>query len=222
MKIAKDVLGRNVSSEFERTSPHSFQEVKGAARFVKSEVKGAARFVKSDKSFNCKAKTKLLQTAMARKMMLQQTRARVTLNPITQSITLLHNIPEPMTDGKPMSDNNTSQTKYDVFVNFRGKDICYGFLSHLIKAFERNKIYAFLDYQLEKGEEIGHHLEKYEHIVIPVFYKVEPTVVGHQSSDSYRNAFAENERKYEKKVQIWRDALNETAKISGIVSSTFP
>ena len=35
-----------------------------------------------------------------------------------------------------MSDNKDPQIKYDVFVNFTGKDIHHGFLSHLTEAFD--------------------------------------------------------------------------------------
>lgn len=64
---------------------------------------------------------------------------------------------------------------------------------------------------------------RYEHPVIHVFYKVKPTDVQHQSSESYKNAFVEHERKYENKtkMQIWRDALNKSAEISGIASLNF-
>lgn len=59
---------------------------------------------------------------------------------------------------KNMSENNTLQTKYDVFVSFRGKDIRSGFLGHLIDIFQRNKINAFVDHKLESGDEIGSSL----------------------------------------------------------------
>eukprot|EP00256_Glycine_max_P039320 XP_006588011.1 protein SUPPRESSOR OF npr1-1, CONSTITUTIVE 1 [Glycine max] len=53
-----------------------------------------------------------------------------------------------------MSKNNASQTKYDVFVSFRGVDIRRGFLSHLIGTFKSKQINAFVDDKLERGEEI--------------------------------------------------------------------
>ncbi|RDX83900.1 TMV resistance protein N, partial [Mucuna pruriens] len=53
-----------------------------------------------------------------------------------------------------MSDNNTPQIKYDVFVSFRGEDIRHGFLSHLTDTFERKKINAFVDDKLERGDKI--------------------------------------------------------------------
>ncbi|RDY08074.1 Disease resistance protein TAO1, partial [Mucuna pruriens] len=47
---------------------------------------------------------------------------------------------------KPMSDKSAPQTK--------GKDIRRGFLSHLIEAFKRKQINAFVDDKLERGERI--------------------------------------------------------------------
>ncbi|RDX60343.1 putative disease resistance protein RPP1, partial [Mucuna pruriens] len=47
---------------------------------------------------------------------------------------------------KPMSDNSAPQIK--------GKDIRQGFLSHLIEAFKRKQINAFVDDELERGERI--------------------------------------------------------------------
>nr|KYP42796.1 Putative disease resistance protein At4g11170 family [Cajanus cajan] len=46
-------------------------------------------------------------------------------------------------------------TVYDVFVSFRGKDIRQGFLGHLVEAFPRKQIHAFVDYKLERGDEIS-------------------------------------------------------------------
>ncbi|RDX86459.1 putative disease resistance protein, partial [Mucuna pruriens] len=157
---------------------------------------------------------------------------------------------------KPMADNSVPQTKYDVFVSFRGVDIRCRFLSHLIDTFQSKQINAFVDDKLERGEEIWPSLvkaiegssisliifsqdyassrwcleelvtilecrEKYGQIVIPVFYHVDPTHVRYQSSESYKDAFAEHARKYKTKVQFWRHALNKSAAISGIDSSKF-
>ncbi|XP_027337257.1 disease resistance protein RML1A-like [Abrus precatorius] len=53
------------------------------------------------------------------------------------------------------TSNNAPRIKYDVFVSFRGKDIRDNFLSHLIEAFPRKQIYAFVDDKLERGDEIS-------------------------------------------------------------------
>jgi len=47
--------------------------------------------------------------------------------------------------------NNTPQSKYDVFVSFRGEDIRKVFLSHLAEAFSRKQINAFVDDKLKRG-----------------------------------------------------------------------
>nr|WIL59982.1 nodulation protein [Melilotus officinalis] len=54
--------------------------------------------------------------------------------------------------------NNTPQLKYDVFVSFRGEDIRDHFLSHLIDAFPRKKINAFIDEKLKRGDDISDSL----------------------------------------------------------------
>jgi len=50
------------------------------------------------------------------------------------------------------------QSKYDVFVNFRGDDIRHSFLGHLVKEFSRKKINAFVDDKIKRGDEISHSL----------------------------------------------------------------
>jgi hypothetical protein len=47
------------------------------------------------------------------------------------------------------------QRKYDVFLSFRGEDTRLKFTSHLHAALERKKIYTYIDYRLERGDEIG-------------------------------------------------------------------
>ncbi|MED6106650.1 hypothetical protein PIB30_006275 [Stylosanthes scabra] len=44
--------------------------------------------------------------------------------------------------------------KYDVFVSFRGPDVRRGFLGHLVDALSRKKIHAFVDDNIEVGDEI--------------------------------------------------------------------
>eukprot|EP00257_Ricinus_communis_P026226 XP_025013640.1 disease resistance protein RLM3-like [Ricinus communis] len=44
--------------------------------------------------------------------------------------------------------------KYDVFISFRGADIRDGFLSHLYKSLCRNQVHAFVDENLDRGEDI--------------------------------------------------------------------
>lgn len=149
-----------------------------------------------------------------------------------------------------------SQITYDVFVSFRGPDIRRGFLSHLVEAFSRNQIVAFVDNKLHKGDEISESLlgaierssisviifsqnyasshwcldelvkivesrRKEGQIVLPVFFKVDPTDVRHQKG-AYGDAFAELEKKHNSiRVLAWRSALKEAADISGYHSSNF-
>jgi len=50
--------------------------------------------------------------------------------------------------GKVTSSSCSSdapESKYDVFVSFRGPDVREGFLSHLIEALSQNKITFFVD-----------------------------------------------------------------------------
>ena len=155
-----------------------------------------------------------------------------------------------------MSNSTPPQSKYDVFVSFRGVDIRRHFFSHLVKDFSQKKIHAFVDDKLKTGDEIEPSLlkaiegssislvifsenyasshwcldelvkiieckEKYGQIVIPVFYGVDPTDVRHQNK-SYENAFAEHKKRYSSsEVQIWKHALENTANLSGITSSSF-
>ena len=63
--------------------------------------------------------------------------------------------------------------------------------------------------------------DKSQHTVIPVFYNVDPTDQKHQKG-SYETAFAELAKKHEPPMlQIWRDALNKSADLSGIKSTDF-
>ncbi|KAI9113039.1 hypothetical protein K1719_015971 [Acacia pycnantha] len=45
--------------------------------------------------------------------------------------------------------------KYDVFISFRGPDVRFGFLGHLIKDLHRKTINVYVDDRLERGEEIS-------------------------------------------------------------------
>ena len=101
--------------------------------------------------------------------------------------------------------------------------------SSLVEAIEGSLIslaifsenYASSNWCLEELVKILECKEKYEQIVIPVFYKVEPSDVRHQRG-SYENALLELENKYDfPRVQIWRQALNMSANLSGIPSLNY-
>ncbi|XP_068479757.1 disease resistance protein RPV1-like isoform X2 [Phaseolus vulgaris] len=59
------------------------------------------------------------------------------------------------------------------------------------------------------------------HILLPIFYKVDPSDVRHQRG-SYGEAFVAHDRQYNPTtVQTWRFALKESANVAGFHSSTF-
>ncbi|ESW07459.1 hypothetical protein PHAVU_010G131800 [Phaseolus vulgaris] len=154
------------------------------------------------------------------------------------------------------SSNDTLQSKYDVFVSFRGPDVRVGFLSHLIDALSLNQIASFVDYNIPKGHQISDALlraiqvssiyliifsenyassswcllelvkivecsGKYGHMLLPIFYQVDPSDVRHQRG-IYGEAFVAHEREYNlTTVQTWRFALKESANVAGFHSSTF-
>ncbi|KAI9109386.1 hypothetical protein K1719_019440 [Acacia pycnantha] len=53
-----------------------------------------------------------------------------------------------------------SPKKYDVFISFRGEDTRSNFTSHLHDALHSKQIYTYIDYRLEKGDEVWPSLEK--------------------------------------------------------------
>ena len=54
---------------------------------------------------------------------------------------------------------STSHTRHDVFLSFRGEDTRDNFISHLYAALQRKNIEAYIDYRLQRGEEISPALE---------------------------------------------------------------
>ncbi|KAL5843212.1 hypothetical protein ACOSQ4_009170 [Xanthoceras sorbifolium] len=55
----------------------------------------------------------------------------------------------------PSSSSSAPQFKYDVFLSFRGEDTRYNFISHLHKALCDKHIEIFIDYNLNRGDEIS-------------------------------------------------------------------
>ena len=53
------------------------------------------------------------------------------------------------------STSSTPRWEYDVFLNFRGKDTRYGFVSNLFEALCREQINTFIDENLDRGEEVS-------------------------------------------------------------------
>jgi len=152
--------------------------------------------------------------------------------------------------------NESPQILYDVFVSFRGTDIRQDFLSHLIEAFSRRHINAFVDNKVVKGDALSEALiraiegspisliifsphfasshwclselvkivecrKNNGQIVLPIFYKVDPSHVRYQKG-TYEDAFTKHEMRYSLTImQTWRSALAESANLSGFHSSTF-
>ncbi|KAM2903961.1 hypothetical protein COP2_003737 [Malus domestica] len=141
--------------------------------------------------------------------------------------------------------------KYDVFISFRGEDTRPAFTSHLHDALLRKKIETYIDYRLERGDEIGpalleaieksrlsviifsknyassrwclfelvHILEcrkKYGRMVVPIFYRTNPSDVRNQKR-SYADAFAQHENREDTRDKVigWKAALVEAAGLSG-------
>ncbi|RDX69745.1 TMV resistance protein N, partial [Mucuna pruriens] len=63
-----------------------------------------------------------------------------------------------------VSSSNSFSTacskKYDVFLSFRGEDTRRNFTSHLYEALMQKKVETYMDYRLEKGDEISPALIK--------------------------------------------------------------
>ncbi|CAJ1975872.1 unnamed protein product [Sphenostylis stenocarpa] len=98
----------------------------------------------------------------------------------------------------------------------------------LVAAIERSAIsliifspdYASSLWCLKEIAKIIECQEKYGRTVIPVFYKVTPTDVRHQSG-RYQKAFAEHATKHETELQLWKRALDKSASFSGMESTKF-
>ncbi|MED6210196.1 hypothetical protein PIB30_061912 [Stylosanthes scabra] len=119
------------------------------------------------------------------------------------------------------------QKQIDTFVDTRlkeGQDIS----QELLRAIERSLIslvvfsesYASSSWCLDELVKIMECRREQGQIVIPVFYKVEPSDVRH-SKGVFSEAFAKQEKRHGKqKVQTWRSAFGEAANISGLHYST--
>ncbi|XP_028774413.1 TMV resistance protein N-like [Neltuma alba] len=156
-----------------------------------------------------------------------------------------------MASSSSSAPSSQSPKKY-VFISFRGEDTRLNFTSHLYHALCGQKIYAYIDDSLEKGDEVWPSLEKaiedstlflvvfsenyasstwclkelakileccrnQRHLLIPVFYRVDPSDVRKQRG-SYHEAFEGHERKSSintQQLRQWREALTHAANLSG-------
>ncbi|KAK4267283.1 hypothetical protein QN277_024083 [Acacia crassicarpa] len=156
-----------------------------------------------------------------------------------------------MASSSSSATSSQSPKKYDVFISFRGEDTRLNFTSHLHEALRSKQIDTYIDYRLEKGDEVWPSLEKAiedsilflvifsesyasstwclkelakildcskneDHLVMPVFYGVDPSHIRKQSG-SYQKAFEQHEHKGLDKQQLqhWREALTHAANLSG-------
>ncbi|XP_057453004.1 disease resistance protein RPV1-like [Lotus japonicus] len=70
------------------------------------------------------------------------------------------------------SSSSSSSKKHDVFISFRGEDTRTNFTSHLLSALGDNSIRTFIDYKLQKGDDVWPSLSQAiqdSHISIVVF-----------------------------------------------------
>ncbi|CAN1195550.1 Disease resistance protein L6 [Linum perenne] len=101
-----------------------------------------------------------------------------------------------------------------------------GIWSNLVKAISQSKIsvtifsprYAESKWCLKELAEIVEHKKREKgHIILPIFYKVDPRDVRHQTGP-YEVAFQQHERNTnfdEKTIETWKAALNEVGSLKG-------
>ena len=58
------------------------------------------------------------------------------------------------------SSHAVALKKYDVFISFRGEDTRAGFTSHLYEAFLQSKFHTYIDYKIQKGDQVWAELMK--------------------------------------------------------------
>ncbi|GAU38825.1 hypothetical protein TSUD_356760 [Trifolium subterraneum] len=65
-----------------------------------------------------------------------------------------------MASSSSQAVTTVSLKKYDVFISFRGDDTRSGFTSHLHAALKRSYVETYIDYRIEKGNQVWTELEK--------------------------------------------------------------
>ncbi|CAN7108359.1 unnamed protein product [Brassica rapa subsp. narinosa] len=73
------------------------------------------------------------------------------------------------------SSVQSSPPQHQVFINFRGKQLRNGFVSHLEKALRKDGINVFIDKNETKGKDLSILFSRIEEsrIALAIFYKVE-------------------------------------------------
>ncbi|XP_062020943.1 disease resistance protein RPV1-like [Rosa rugosa] len=132
---------------------------------------------------------------------------------------------------------STRSYTHDVFLSFRGEDTRYGFTDDqlprgeeisetLLRAIEGSKLslivfsenYASSKWCLDELEHILECRRSKNQMVRPIFYKVDPSDVRHQTG-KFGEAVGEHERRFKDdmdKVLRWRASLSEAANLSGL------
>ncbi|MED6217019.1 hypothetical protein PIB30_013490 [Stylosanthes scabra] len=153
-----------------------------------------------------------------------------------------------------MATKNNAK-RYDVFISFRGEDTRNNFTSHLVSAMSEKSIKTYVDFEIERGDEISqalitaiedsnvsvivfsqnyassrwclHELTKIleckknlGRVVVPVFYKINPSNVRKQKKNQALPKHDDNEEQYlcalaDGKVHQWTAALTEAANLAG-------
>ncbi|KAI5344952.1 hypothetical protein L3X38_012829 [Prunus dulcis] len=116
--------------------------------------------------------------------------------------------------------------RYHVFLSFRGKDTRKTFTDHLYTALVNAGFRTFRDDdEVERGEDgvnelvmiLEHKRISADHVILPVFYDVDPSDVRKQTG-SLAKAFARHQKTQpSNKEKEWREALSEVADLAGMV-----
>ncbi|CAG7894673.1 unnamed protein product [Brassica rapa] len=147
-----------------------------------------------------------------------------------------------------MAASSTALPQPQIFINFRGKDLRCGFVSHLVRAFKRKKINVFIDEREDRGQPLDslfkriegstialavfsenypesrwclQELEKMNErmvegnlVVIPIFYKVEPSTVRYLKGNFGDKLWIM--AKGDEKIKKWEEALRSIPNLFGI------
>ncbi|KAK7283870.1 hypothetical protein RIF29_13618 [Crotalaria pallida] len=161
--------------------------------------------------------------------------------------------------GGPSSSTALPLKKYDVFISFRGEDTRDNFTSHLHAALLQHQLETFIDYRLQKGDDVWpslvqaiqdstvslvifsqnyasstwclnelieimeQHNKKKDHVVVPVFFKIDPSHVRKQTH-SYQTVFTKHEQDIKissNMIHKWKETLFQAANLSGFDSRVY-
>ncbi|OMP05528.1 hypothetical protein COLO4_08789 [Corchorus olitorius] len=149
------------------------------------------------------------------------------------------------------SSSSSVQTRYQVFLSFRGEDTRHSFTSHLLKALRDRGISVFFDEnELKKGEELTPALlqaieaskisiivlskdyassksclaelskimectdSPVGQIVLPIFYRVNPSDVRHHSGP-FEESFHQHLINKPEEVERWKAAFTQVGSLKG-------